>query len=193
MERLERSIRRKARKRRLRLLIALPVAVLAVAAGSVIGSGAVFTSASANPANVFTAGNLHHTNNKSGAAILTASLMKPGDSTQGTVTINNDGDLGGTFSITTSNMSDTAGSNGGKLSDVLQLAVYDQTTSQTIYSGAIKSVGTVSAGTYAAGASHTYRFTVTFPDGGTPGSGTTGDNAYKGSSMSIEVDWNEVQ
>ena len=189
---MQRQQRLARRKRRTWLLLGLPAAVLLVAASAVLGSGAVFTSTSANPANVFTAGNLHHTNSKAGAAILTASKMKPGDSVQGTVAIANDGDLAGTFSLTTSNLSDTPGANGGKLSDVLQLQIVDQTTSTTVYSGAIKSVGTISGGSYAAGASHTYQFTVTFPDGGTPGSATTGDNAYKSSSMSIEFDWTEV-
>jgi spore coat-associated protein N len=190
MRRQQRLVRR---KRRTWLIVGLPVAMLLIVASAVFGSGAVFTSNSANPANVFTAGNLHHTNSKDGAAILTASLMKPGDTASGTVTIANDGNLGGTFSLSTSNLSDTPGANGGKLSDVLQLKIIDQTTSTTIYNGAIKSVGTLAAGTFVAGASHTYQFTVTFPDGGTPGSATTGDNAYKSSSISIEVDWNEVQ
>ncbi len=193
MRRQQRLMRR---RRRTWLVLALPVAILAIAASAVLGSGAVFTSTSANPANVFTAGNLHHANSKEGAAILTASLMKPGDSVEGTVTIANDGDLAGTFSLTSSLLSDTAGANGGKLSNVLNLKIVDQTTSATIYDGAIKSVGTpepVAAGTYAAGASHTYKFTVSFPEGGTPGSATTGDNAYKSSSMSIQFDWNEVQ
>ena len=182
------------RRRRKWLLRALPVAILLITASAVLGSGAVFTSTSANPANVFTAGNLHHTNSKDGSAILTASLMKPGDSVQGTVTIANDGNLAGTFSLTTSNLTDTPGANGGDLSDVLRLTIVDQTTSTTIYNNLpINAVGTLAAGTFAAAESHTYQFTVTFPDGGTPGSATTGDNAYKSSSMSIQFDWNEVQ
>lgn len=32
-------------------------------------------------------------------------------------------------------------------------------------------------------------FTVTFPDGGTPASATTGDNAYKGSTLSVGYQW----
>lgn len=190
MRRQERLTRQ---RRHTWLVLGLPVAVLAIVASAVVGSGASFTSSSANPANVFTAGNLHHTNSKAGSAILTASLMKPGDTASGTVTIANDGDLAGTFSLTTSNLADTPGANGGNLSNVLQLQIVDQTTSTTIYSGAINAVGTVSAGSFGAGVSHTYEFTVTFPDGGTPGSDTTGDNAYKSSSMSIEFDWNEVQ
>ena len=191
MRRYQKLVRRKWR---FRLAIGLPIVILVILASAVLSSGAVFTSKSANPSNIFTAGNLHHTNSKDGAAILTAAKMKPGDTVQGTVTIANDGDLAGTFSLSTSNLSDTAGANGGKLSDVLKVKIVDQATPVvTIYDGLIKSVGTAAAGTFAAGASHTYQFTVTFPDAGTPGTATTGDNAYKNSSMSIEFDWTQVQ
>ena len=191
MRRYQKLVRRKWR---FRLAIGLPIVILVILASAVLSSGAVFTSKSANPSNIFTAGNLHHTNSKDGAAILTAAKMKPGDTVQGTVTIANDGDLAGTFSLSTSNLSDTAGANGGKLSDVLKVKIVDQATpAVTIYDGLIKSVGTAAAGTFAAGASHTYQFTVTFPDAGTPGTATTGDNAYKNSSMSIEFDWTQVQ
>ena len=181
------------RRQRGWLAIGVFAAVLLIAAASIVGSGAALASTSANPSNVFTVGNLHHTNSKPNTAILTASPMKPGDTSQGAVTITNDRDRGGTFSLSTSNLTGAPGVNGGKLCDVLQLRIIDQTTGRTIYSGAIKSVGTVAAGTYAVGAAHTYQFTVTFPDGGTPGGATTGDNAQMGSSLSIEFHWDQVQ
>ena len=195
MRRQERRHQRLVRRRRRKwLLRALPVAILLITASAVLGSGAVFTSTSANPANVFTAGNLHHTNSKSGSAILTASLMKPGDTATGTVTIANDGNLAGTFSLSTSNLTNTPGANGGSLSAVLQLLIEDTTNTVTIYDGPINAVGTVAiAGAFAAAESRDYLFTVTFPNGGDPGGATTGDNAYKSSSMSIQFDWNEVQ
>ena len=64
----------------------------------------------------------------------------------------------------------------------------------TVYTGPINAVGTVqlpntflpSVFPWPAAAAHTYTFTVTFPDGGTPGTATTGDNAYKGSSMTMQ-------
>jgi hypothetical protein len=188
-----RASRRTPRRNRTTLVVGAVLAGIVIVSGLLVGTGAVFTSSSANPANVFTAGNLHHTNSKDGSAILTATKMKPGDSVSGTVTIANDGDLAGTFSLTTSALTDTAGTNGGKLSDVLTVKIVDQTTSATLYDGAIKSVGTVAAGTFAANATHTYQFTVSFPEGGTPSSNTTGDNAYKNSSMSVQFNWSEVQ
>ncbi|MEI6726403.1 MAG: hypothetical protein WCN81_09300 [Actinomycetes bacterium] len=183
-------------QRRMQVLLTLAVLLLAVSV--VIGSGANFTATSANPANVFSAGNLAQTNSKTGAAILTAALMKPGDTATGTVTITNSGNIPGRFSLSTSNLVDTAGANGGKLSAVLTLKITDGTN--TVYTGPINAVGTVqlpntflpSVFPWPAAAAHTYTFTVTFPDGGTPGTATTGDNAYKGSSMTMQFDWTAV-
>ena len=79
---MRRQQRLLTRRRRTWLVLGLPVAILVIAASAVVGSGAVFTSTSANPANVFTAGNLHHTNSRDGSAILTASSMKPGQTVQ---------------------------------------------------------------------------------------------------------------
>ena len=102
------------------------------------------------------------------------------------------------FSLSTSNLVDTAGANGGKLSAVLTLKITDGTN--TVYTGPINAVGTVqlpntflpSVFPWPAAAAHTYTFTVTFPDGGTPATATTGDNAYKGSSMTMQFDWTAV-
>jgi hypothetical protein len=60
---------------------------IGLAAAVTVGSGADFTSASANPLNVFTAGSMTHLNSKAGAAILTASLMRPGDTASSFVDI----------------------------------------------------------------------------------------------------------
>ena len=171
--------------------LALVLAAVSVA----VGSGANFSSNTANPSNAFTAGNLRQTNSKDGTAILTAVKMKPGDTTNGTVTITNSGDIAGSFSLAKSNVSDTPGANGGQLSAKLNVKVEDVTevaSPVVVYNGVIGSMGSQSLGSFAVNEARTYKFTVTFPDGGTPSSNTTGDNAYKGSSMSIEYDWNAV-
>ena len=174
------------------LLGALLVALLAV--GAVVGSGASFTSKSANPSNTFSAGNLAQSNSKEGAAVLTATKMVPGATpTNGTVVITNSGDVAGTFSLSTTSVTDTPGANGGQLSKVLELKVKDVTNGSspvTVYSGKVGAmVGAQSLGKFAAGEARTYEFTITFPDGGVPASATTGDNAYKGSSMSVGYQW----
>jgi len=95
----------------------LGVLSTALVAGAVaVGSGATFSSSSANPSNVFTSGTLHHTNTPSGdLATTTISGIKPGFGTTsgssdtvdqstssagyGKVVLNNDGSLPGDFTI----------------------------------------------------------------------------------------------
>jgi spore coat-associated protein N len=170
---------------------------LVLAGAVVVGSGASFTSTSANPNNTFTAGNLTHLNSKAGAAILTASLMQPGDSTTGTVDITNDGDVAGDFSLSKSSLVDTPASPAfsAKLDLLVEDCGADPTcTSPTVkYSGKLGAMGTIALGNYAVDEVHRYRFTVTFPDGGTPSSPTTGDNAYKDASTSVQFNWESIQ
>ena len=67
--------------------------------------------------------------------------MKPGDTATGSVTLTNDGDIPGTFSLSTSNLSDVVSAPyTGDLSDVLTLKIMDGATQ--VYSGPINSVGT---------------------------------------------------
>ena len=183
------------RKRKLIVVGGLLVAALVLASAFLVGSGAVFTSSSANPSNVFTAGILTNTNNHSGSAILTASLMKPGDSQTGTVTISNTGNISGDFSVYAQKISSAHGTNGGDLYATLQLKIEDCTT--VIYNGALNafnaSTSPLALGTYAPADAHTYKLTVSFPNNGTPGGNTTGDNAYQGSATTVEFNWTAVQ
>ena len=157
--------------------------VLMVAAVMATASGASFTSSSANPANTFSAGNLKHSNSAGGSAILSAERMKPGDVTRGTVTITNDGDIPGVFSLSTSGLEDVPAT--PAFSDKLGLVITDQTAGNKVYDGALGAFpATVALGTFAPDDAHTYEFVVTFPDGG-PGA----DNAYKGASTSVSFDW----
>jgi spore coat-associated protein N len=168
----------------------LALVVLAIAAALAVGSVSLFTSSSANPANTFTAGTLSHSNSKEGAAILTAANMVPGKSETGQVTIKNTGDVSGKFRLSSSNLTDEPGPNGGRLSEVLKLKVVDTSgTPRTIYYGKYNAMRSTDLGTWAKDEKHTYRFTVTFPNGGVPPSATTGDNAYKGSSTKIQFNW----
>jgi hypothetical protein len=118
--------------------------------------------------------------------------MVPGSSTSGTVTITNSGDVAGTFTLSKTSLTDTPGANGGQLSGVLDLKVEDVTKAGspvTVYSGKVGAMGAQSLGSFAANEARTYQFTVTFPNGGSASSPTTGDNAYKGSSMSVGYQW----
>jgi hypothetical protein len=173
------------------------LATLLAAVGVVIGSGANFTSSSANPSNTFSAGTLTQSNSKTGAAILTAANMAPGESKNGTVTITNTGNVPGTFSLSKSALTNSpTGSGGELLSSKLDLVVEDVTGggSVEVYSGKLGAMNTraldsdyVTTGIqpFAANAARTYKFTVSFPDGG-----AAADNPYQGSGTSVQFDWN---
>ena len=170
------------------------VGVLA-AVGVAIGSGASFTAQSANPSNTFTAGTLTMSNSLDGAAILSASNMKPGDSAQGVVDIQNTGSLAGTFSLSRSALNDSNGAN--PLSAQLDLVVKDcgdfssgtptcDVGDPNRYSGTLAAMGGSSAlGTFAANEKHRYQFTVSF--------NSAAGNVYQGGSSTATFQWNAVQ
>jgi spore coat-associated protein N len=175
-------------QRRFQALIT--IAAIMLAASVVVASGANFTSTSANPSNVFTAGNLKHSNTKDGAAILTADKMKPGDTRTGSVTLTNDGDISGAFSFTKTMGANVLGLGSGDFRTKLDLTIKEGAT--TIWTGKIGAAIpalNMDLGTWAPGATHTYDFTVTFPDGGSGGA----DNAYKSAGVTVAFDWTAVQ
>jgi hypothetical protein len=172
--------------------------VLSLAAMMAVASGASFTSTSANAGNVVTAGNLSHSNSKAPGALLTVSGLTPGDSDSGTVDLTNTGDAAGVFTLSKSGVSnsDTANPLGAKL-DLVVEDLGDPGASTppapvTKYSGKLGPMSAVGLGTWAAGEKHRYKFTVTFPDGGTPSGPNSGDNAYKGDSVSVNYNWESV-
>jgi hypothetical protein len=184
-------------QRRFQALIT--IAAIMLAASVVVASGANFTSTSANPSNVFTAGNLSHYNSNAGSAIFTVTKMKPGDKAPGTVVITNDGDMPGTFTLTNSSVSDAVGT--PALSALLTVKIWSTKllplpagTKTLIYGGdglAAIAVGVnpaLSLGTFADGESRQYDFEVTFPNGE-----SAHDNPYKKASMSVNYDWTAVQ
>jgi spore coat-associated protein N len=173
--------------------VLLGLGTIGLAAAVTVGSGADFTSASANPANVFTAGSMTHYNSKAGAAILTASNMRPGDTANGTVDIQNTGSLSGNFSL-----AKTATDTGLTPSFSSKLTVVITDTGDpsclvscpapvVVYSGVVGAMGAQALGTFAAGATHRYTFAVTFPSTGAAGAGA--DNAYQGANTSVVYNW----
>lgn len=165
----------------------MSLCALAIASAVIFASGANFTSSTANPDNTYTAGDLKQTNSKNGSAVFTASLMKPGESRSGTVDITNTGDIPGVFTLSKSNLTETGGF-GGKLDLVVTDCKADGCgvgTDTEVYSGKLSSMGVRALGTFAVNELHTYKFAVTFPDGGPNGA----DNAYKGATASVQYDW----
>jgi spore coat-associated protein N len=81
-----------------RTLGALALGLCAI--GVAVGSGADFHAETANPSNTFSAGSLSMDNSRNGAAILSATDMKPGDGAQtGIVDIKNTGSIDGGFKL----------------------------------------------------------------------------------------------
>jgi hypothetical protein len=170
--------------------------VLSLAAMMAVASGASFTSTSANAGNIVTAGNLKHSNSKDPGMILNVSKLKPGESQSGFTDITNTGDIDGVFTLTKSNVVNSDTTN--PLSAKLDLVIEDlgdpasPTAPVQKYSGKLGSMGAISMGTLVANEVNRYRFTVTFPDGGTPSGPTTGDNAYKGDDVTVDYAWESV-
>jgi spore coat-associated protein N len=190
---------------RLRFLAANPrlalgaLLTLLLAAAAVVGSGADFTASSANPANTFAAGTLSILNSKEGTAVLTATNLRPGNSSTGTVDIQNTGGLSGAFTLSRTAPVDSDGAN--PLSSKLNLTIVDCGTfvgatpptcgdgdDVSKYSaGTIAQMGTTghlvtALGTYAANEQHRYQFTVQLD--------SSAGNAYQGDNSSVEFDWN---
>ena len=181
-----------------RMMVLLTLAVLVLAATALIASSASFTSTSSNPGNIFTAGNLKHTNT---GALLTVSKIKPDNAwvNEGTVTIANDGDIASSFTMTSAITADVADPtdvlHNGHLSGVLNLRVHAASQLDPnvfVYDGPLNAITNHAMGTIASGASETYTFTVQFPNGGVPGGAYAGDNLYKGTSTTVRFDWTGI-
>jgi hypothetical protein len=164
-----------------RLLVA--VFALLLAGGMAAATGANFNSTSTNPANVVTAGIISHTNDKDGAAILEITKLMPGEEKSGTVTITNTGDTAAASSLVPSNLASPAGPKGGVLADQLDLTI--ERDGVQVYSGKLSSLAALDLGPWDPAQSDVFEFTVELPDTGADGA----DNAYQGSSASIDLEW----
>jgi hypothetical protein len=136
--------------------------------------------AEAQAAALRTTGQATVSNSKNGTAILSG-RVGPGDSLSGTVTIGNVGSASGDLSLALSHMVDF----GAPLSNRLRLAVDDVTNGPAVdlYDGPLGSLSPTALGNFGPGASRTYRFTVSWIDGG------AADAAYASSSVSVQFDW----
>jgi hypothetical protein len=120
-----------------------------------------------------------------GDAIVKANGIGPGDSVTGSVTIVNNGDATGAFTLAESGLTDTPGSGGGILSSRLHLEVQEIATGRQVYSGGIGAMDTRSLGYLRPDQSRAYQFTVTFAHG-------AGDDAFSQSDMTVAFDWSAV-
>jgi spore coat-associated protein N len=170
------------------------LALVLVAVGVAVGSGADFSAQSANPGNTFTAGTLTMDNSKDGTAILSVGASpgwKPGQTETGTVDIQNTGSLAGTFSLSRDQLTNSDGTN--PMSDKVDLVVEDCGTDLTCgvgdvekYNGTLTAMNSsIALGTFAAAEEHRYEFTATF--------NSSAGNVYQGDNTSARFVWDAVQ
>ena len=127
-------------------------------------------------------------NSRAGQALFDAVAMRPGEGVSGTVTIGNDGDRAGHFAVQGSGVSDMPGPNGGRLSERVELVVFDVTdvrNPQTIYAGDPAGFAQLDLGEIAPGNEREYLFAATLPDTGVGGD----DNLYQGATVSLGFVW----
>ena len=164
--------------------ILVPLATLVAAGAIAVGSGATFTSTSGNTISAVTAGTLTHTNSKADQAIFNLKDMKPGDTLNGTLTLQNTGSLPAKFSLT-----EVTSANGFSASN-LTLDIVDTTTNASVYSGNFGGLVDGSKnelGTWAAGSAHTFKFTVKLDkDAPNADQGKTANAVYKWDSIQLD-------
>jgi hypothetical protein len=108
-------------------------------------------------------GSVKLTDSRGGGAIVSAAHMDPGDSVTGTVTISNGGDAPAALRLSKSQLLDTPGLGGGRLSEALFLAVDDLTAGRRVYDGPLASMLPLPVAPIPAGGGHSFRFTVRLP------------------------------
>jgi hypothetical protein len=105
------------------------------------------------------------------------------------VTIANPGSATGSQALSTSELSDSAGTYGGTLSEVLDLRIADTGSGAEIYAGKFDSMPEQQLSSLAPGESRAYRFSVSLPDSGSPAADWSGENIYQRASASVSYDW----
>jgi hypothetical protein len=183
-----------------RTVIALATAL--AAGGVAVGSGADFTSRTANPANTFTAGTLVMDNSKDAGAIFSPSNMKPGGAPQtGTVDIENKGSLAAAFTLSRDQIesADTGATNPAAFATKVNLVVTDcggydgaaapacgDADDHEVYSGTLAAMNAAAQlGDFDAGDKHRYQFAAALD-------GSAG-NEYQGDSSSARFVWDAAQ
>ncbi|MFL5845328.1 MAG: hypothetical protein ACJ762_11590 [Solirubrobacteraceae bacterium] len=158
------------------------IGALLVAAALAAGSGANYQSTSANSGNIIKAGVVSITSTSAGTALLDVTALAPGKAIFDTVDITNSGDLPADITLKSSSIVDTPAS--PALSAKVDLKIEDTTDNVVEYDGKLGSFSTKAIGTLAVGVKHTFKFTVSMPDGG-----LGAEDAYQGGRTSLDLTW----
>ena len=175
-----RMMRAMSRMDRFRLLVA--TAGVVVVAGLVIGSSVSFADRAAEACLTSSAGTISMSNTPSGMSMKIKNMV-PGDSHTGTVVIKNTGEAKGRFYLDPVDI--TKNSKG--FAQRLNLVIRDGRVK--IYDGELSGLRQKDLGTWSARESHTYTFTVTFPDRGCNKRGVGLDNALMGATTTAAFNW----
>ncbi len=157
-------------------LLLAALALISLALGTAIFSGANFSSKSANSASL-AAGSVQLSSSAPGQAIIAATGMKPGGSNEGTISIGNQGDVAGTVTLK------AAGLTGSALAAVITLRIDDITSSTSKkYEGKLSAFSSLSLGSFSAGTTRKYRFTLSWPE-------ASSEASLQGGSTSLGLQW----
>jgi hypothetical protein len=126
-------------------------------------------------------GNVTLADSRGPGAIVSAAHMNPGDSVSGTVTISNGGDAPAALRLSESQLVDTPGTGGGRLSQALFLSVDDVGAGRRVYDGPLASMTPLGLPSIPAHGEHAFRFTVRLPQ--------IRGNAYQVAFTSVRFDW----
>ncbi len=166
----------------------LPILVfLGLAAMAAVALAQVSKQPRASAAAISTSGAFEISNSEDGGPIFAAAGIAPGESTTGTVTIEDTGAEPVTLTLRRGELVDEPGLTGGLLSSRLRMTIVDITDAspRTVYAGPLDSMPQVPAGNLAGGASRTYAFVATLPAGGEPNL----QNAVQGASTTVAYSW----
>jgi hypothetical protein len=163
------------RSRRWLLLGAL--ALLSLALGSAIFSGASFTSKSANSASL-AAASIQFSSSVPNQAIVAAAGMRPGDSRQGTIAIGNKGTAAGSVTLKATGLSGMA------LAAAIDFTLEDATGGGAVqkWSGKLGSFDSIDLGSFAASTTREYRLTLSWPV-------ASNEASLQGASTSLTFQW----
>ncbi|HEY2055263.1 MAG TPA: hypothetical protein VGH14_15125 [Solirubrobacterales bacterium] len=167
----------------------LPLLVLVVlAALAAVALAQVESAPAARAMAIAASGSFEITNSDDGQPIFAATGIAPGESTGGTVTIEDTGTGAAALVLHRGELVDSPGLTGGLLSDRLQLTVVDITAPaapQTIYAGPLDSMPDQHVGEVEPSEARTFEFTATLPESGAPNF----QNAVQGASTTVAYSW----
>ncbi|HSR95139.1 MAG TPA: hypothetical protein VLK56_09775 [Solirubrobacterales bacterium] len=158
-------------------LMLTALALTSLALGTAIFSGAGFTSKSANSASL-AAESIQLSSSAPNQSIVSASGMKPGGTArEGTISIGNPASVPATVTLSASGLT------GAVLAAAITLRIDDVTSGTTKkYEGKLGSFSSVSLGSFAAGSTREYKFTLSWPSG-------SNEASLQGASTSLTFQW----